>query len=186
MEIVGESLPYLADYASVPISFEVLTVLDAVANDGRFILTERTVDVPYLKDYDQHEPPPTWADRFDLSNWGWIVARENGKRVGSAAIAFDTLGIDMLEGRQDLAVLWDIRVAPEFRGQGLGTAMFKAAEAWAISRRCCDLKVETQNINVAACRFYKKQGCELRSINRFAYPTLPHEVQLLWYKRLLI
>ena len=35
-----------------------------------------------------------------------------------------------------------------------------------------------------ACRFYAKQGCELAAIHRFAYPELPNEVQLLWYKDL--
>jgi hypothetical protein len=41
--------------------------------------------------------------------------------------------------------------------------------------------VETQNINVPACRFYAAQGCELRGIHPNTYPELPHEVQLLWY-----
>jgi streptothricin acetyltransferase len=47
------------------------------------------------------------------------------------------------------------------------------------------LKVETQNINAAACHFYARQGCTLGGINRFAYPLLPLEVQLLWYKDLI-
>jgi hypothetical protein len=43
---------------------------------------------------------------------------------------------------------------------------------------------ETQNINVAACRFYAKQGCTLSAINRFAYRDCPEEVQLIWRKEL--
>ena len=39
-------------------------------------------------------------------------------------------------------------------------------------------------MNVAACRFYASLGCELGAINRFAYPSLPDEVQLLWYREL--
>jgi hypothetical protein len=53
-----------------------------------------------------------------------------------------------------------------------------------VARECRQLKVETQNINVPACRFYARQGCVLGVIDRFAYPTLPDEVQLLWYKDL--
>jgi hypothetical protein len=45
------------------------------------------------------------------------------------------------------------------------------------------LKIETQNIN-AACRFYQKMGCTLGGFDRFAYPRLPGEVQLLWRKAL--
>ena len=43
------------------------------------------------------------------------------------------------------------------------------------------MKVETQNINVPACRFYARMGCELGTIDRFAYPDLPGETQLLWH-----
>jgi hypothetical protein len=46
------------------------------------------------------------------------------------------------------------------------------------------LKVETQNTNAPACRFYARHGFELRVVNRAAYPTLPDEIQLFWYKDL--
>ena len=49
---------------------------------------------------------------------------------------------------------------------------------------CRELKVETQNINVRACRFYARLGCELRVVRAGAYPQFPEEVQLLWYKTL--
>jgi ribosomal protein S18 acetylase RimI-like enzyme len=73
-------------------------------------------------------------------------------------------------------------VAPEYRGQGIGRALFGAAENWAKGRGCRQLKVETQNINVPACRFYASQGCILREANRLAYPKLPDEIQLIWCK----
>jgi GNAT superfamily N-acetyltransferase len=90
----------------------------------------------------------------------------------------------MLVGRRDLAVLWDLRVAPAARRRGVGAALFRAAAAWAAARGCAQLKVETQNVNVPACRFYARQGCVLGAIDRFAYPGLPHEVRLLWYTAL--
>ena len=49
---------------------------------------------------------------------------------------------------------------------------------------CRSLVVETQNINVPACRFYVHMGSVLRAINCMAYPDLPGEVQLLWCKEL--
>jgi GNAT superfamily N-acetyltransferase len=108
----------------------------------------------------------------------------DGARVGGAAVALGTSNVELLEGRKDLAVLWDLRVAGEARRHGVGTALVRAASAWALGRGCTDLKVETQNVNVPACRFYAAQGFELRAINRLAYRTLPDEVQLLWYKPL--
>jgi GNAT superfamily N-acetyltransferase len=190
IEVREEPVTALVEYARVPISFQVLRMLDVTPIDGGFggfTLSERAVAVPYVKDYDADDAGPArWPERFDLSNWGLLVARIDGRLVGGAAVAFDTPGLMMLEGRRDLAVLWDIRVAPEVRGQGVGAALFHAAEAWAAARGCQQLKVETQNINLPACRFYARQGCVLGAIHRFAYPELPHEVQLLWYRDLQI
>ncbi len=53
-------------------------------------------------------------------------------------------------------------------------------ERWAVLRGWRQLKIETQNTNVGACRFYERQGCRLRTINRAACPDLPDEIQLLW------
>lgn len=46
------------------------------------------------------------------------------------------------------------------------------------------IKVETQNINVPACRLYSKCGCVLGLMNRNAYEEFPDEVELLWCKEL--
>lgn len=184
IEIVEERKPHLADYARVPIAFEVRTVLDVrAADDGGFTLSERAIDPPYTKDYDVHEGPESWT-RFDLRNWGWFGALADGRRVGGAAVAFDTPGVHMLEGRRDLAALWDIRVAPDARGHGAGAALFRAAEAWATVQGCRQMKIETQNINAPACRFYARMGCRLGAIDPAAYPALPDETQLLWFKDL--
>jgi GNAT superfamily N-acetyltransferase len=189
VEIIEEPIVAAAELARVPIAFNVESVFEVLPRGGGLgglILSERRVDVPYVKDYDatEGEHPTQWAGRFDVSNWGLIGARSGGVRVGGAVIAFNTQGVNMLEGRTDLAVLWDIRVSPEARGRGVGFGLFRAVEAWATARGCKQLKIETQNINVPACRFYARQGCVLGAINRFAYRELPEEVQLLWYKTL--
>jgi GNAT superfamily N-acetyltransferase len=119
-----------------------------------------------------------------LSNWGFFGAWSDGRPVGGAAVAFRTPGLFLLEGRDDLAVLWDIRVASDARRLGVGSALFRAAAGWATVRGCSHLKAETQNVNVPACQFYARQGCELGAIQRFVYPTLPGEAQLLWYQDL--
>jgi GNAT superfamily N-acetyltransferase len=171
VEVSEESAANLEDYARIRMSFEVRHVLDVTT------FSETKLDVPYLKDYDEIENPLLWPQSFDTSNWGVLVARADGTRVGGAIVV-------LLEDRTDIAVLWDIRVATEARAQGVGSALFSAAEKWALTRGCRRLNVETQNINVPACRFYAKQGCILEAANAFAYPELPDEVQMLWYKEL--
>ena len=179
----------LTAHATTPIAFVVDRVLEVTATDGGLgglAFAEAAVSAPYVKDYDGIEGarPARWADRFDTSNWGLIRARQDGNVAGGAVVAWRTPAVHMLDGRDDVAVLWDIRVAPAQRGKGVGSALFRAAESWAGTRGCGWLKIETQNINVVACRFYRQMGCTLGGIDRFAYPDLPAEVRLLWWKAL--
>ena len=177
----------LVEYCCIPIAFEVEAILDvAVDHANGFMVSERRLEAPYVKDYDAiADSPEQWPGRFDTSRWGLIIARVDGRCVGGATVAHDTPGLDMLEGRSDLAVLWDIRVVPANRRHGVGTELFKAAETWSLERQCRQLKVETQNVNVAACGLYARRGCVLRAAHRGVYSQCPAEVQLLWYKDLL-
>jgi GNAT superfamily N-acetyltransferase len=189
LEIREEPLSALAEHAMIPIAFRVERVLDVSAVTGGLgglVLGERSVEPSYEKDYDalQGEGPTRWPKRFDVSNWGLIAAHRDTQRLGGAVIAFDTANVDMLERRHDLAVLWDLRVRVRQRGQGVGSQLFEAVEDWARARGCRQLKVETQNINVPACRIYAHMGCTLGSIDRFAYPEAPEETQLVWCKEL--
>ena len=189
VEIRDEPVTELAQHGSISIAFEVdrlLEVLTPEGGIGGITLRERIVEHPYAKDYDaiKGEGPQRWLTRFDLKNCGLKAAYVDGKRVGGAVIAFDTPGIYLLDDRNDLAELWDLRVEPAMRGLGVGRSLFLAAEQWARERRCTQLQVETQNVNVSACHFYLRMGCELRGIDRFAYPDLPTEVRLLWLKYL--
>ena len=179
----------LGEYARISIAFTVDRILEvtlAHGGLGGIVLTETPVADPYVKDYDaiKGAGPTRWARHFDVSNWGLTWAHRDGARAGGAVIAFRTPGVHMLGGRDDVAVLWDIRVAPGQRGTGVGSALFRAAEGWAAARGCGWLKIETQNVNAAACRFYQRMGCTLGAVDRFAYPELPGEVQLLWWKAL--
>lgn len=185
--IVEDRVEALSEYAQVSIEFHVREVLDVVAPQQGLeglSLRVRTVDTPYTKDYDALNHPTQWPERFDMSRWGILAAIKNGLRIGGAVVAWDTEGVDLLAGRRDMAVLWDLRIAPVERGKGIGARLFRAVEDWALARDVRWLKVETQNVNVPASRFYASQGCILGSIDRFAYPTLPEETQLCWYKDL--
>ncbi len=184
LEIRSEDANQLTAYAGVSIAFEVDRICDVTPHggDGPFELRERPLAAPYRKDYDKApgNHPRDWSRRFDLSNWIVLAAYLAQERVAGALLAFSTPGLDMLEGRSDLAVLWDLRVAPQMRGHGIGSELFATAAISSRERECRQLKVETQNVNVPACRFYARQGCRLSTVQRNAYPEHPDEVQLLW------
>ena len=180
-----DNIGELARYAEIPIGFEVTEVFDVSPDtdgSGRFEMALRRVAVPYVKDYDTAAEHPTqWATRFDVSGWAFFAAVDERTRVGGAAVF---RGSDALDDAGDVAVLWDIRVMPEWRRRGVGSALIDAVIEWGADHGCRQLKVETQSINVAACRFYVKRGCVLRTAKRGAYPQFPDETQLTWYKDL--
>ncbi len=178
----------LEAYSTVPISFQVKSRLSVDllgAGLGGVALREVQVIPPYVRDYDETKGagPMRWLQRFNTSNWVLFLACEGGVPVGGATVAFHTPEVRMLRGREDVSVLWDIRVRPADRRSGVGTAVFVEAAKWSRHRNCKHMKVETQNVNVPACRFYARQGCSLGEIDRFAYsePHLAHEVMLVWY-----
>ena len=188
LEIVEETVANLAEYATVPISLDVHEILDVdrlSSVEGAWPLPVDAI-APYIKDYDAtpENGPPKWAGRFDLRYWQLFAAVSNRERVGGAAVAFRAPDIESLEGRDDLALLWDIRVSPTARRHGVGSALLAAVEGWSLLRGARWLTVETQNINVPACLFYLRQGFALQKIVRGAYPEFPQEVQLFLSKRL--
>jgi GNAT superfamily N-acetyltransferase len=187
LRISEEPVDHLDEHAKIPIAFKVERILSvsALASGLAGIrLSETAVEKAWVKDYEaiKGEGPTGWPKRFDTSNWGLIAAHDGRKRVGGAVIAYNTAGVHMLEGRPDTAILWDLRVRPEYRSSGIG--IFRAVEHWSSHRACLLLKIETQNINLPACRFYARMGCTLASIDTRAYSELPDEAQLIWFKDL--
>jgi ribosomal protein S18 acetylase RimI-like enzyme len=187
ISIVEETPEVLWEYEKISIVFLVETYFRLELSDkglGGIRFVEEAVEKPFIKDYDayQEDRPTHWSERFDLSNWGILSAFDSNQRVGGAAVAWKTPEVSMLDGRDDLACLWDLRVEENYRGKKIGNALFASALAWAEKRNCRSFKVETQNINVPACRFYVRQGCELGAINKYAYPEAMNEVQLIWYR----
>jgi streptothricin acetyltransferase len=189
VDIVEESPAHLADYASVPIAF----LVDATFDDHALDALERgdlaaptPAPVPYEKDYDGSagHHPTDWPQRFDVSRWIILGAFHEMQRVGGAVVVVDDPAVDLLGGQPDAALLWDLRVAPAVRHRGVGSALLRAAEHAAVRRGARVLRVETQQINVAACRFYRRNGFSVEQVQRDAYPDFPDEVQLLWIKSL--
>lgn len=171
----------LSAHAKVSIAFTVEWKYVAVPNelgDG-WRLREEPVETPWIKDYDGGEPPTRWL-RWDTSNWRILSAFSGDARVGGAIVVYDSPELDFLEGRDDLAALWDIRVSPEWRGKGVGSKLFESVVEYARSLGCVELKIETQDVNVGACRFYAKQGCRLTDVIPEAYPGWPGETEFIW------
>lgn len=171
-------------YEQIPSRFTTSHAMDVASGEAGFRLVRRTLSAPLHKDYDLLERPSEWPRQFETANWALFHAQLRGQRIAGAIVARDTPGVDMLEGRRDLAVLWDIRVAPAFQGRGIGAGLFRAAARSAETLGCTELKVETQDVNVNACAFYAAMGCRLEQSTPGAYPELPGESRFIWRKHL--
>jgi len=189
LEIRQEKSFEPAGYAAVSCAFEVREIYAVSTPEGGLggiRLEARELATPYVKDYDGQavNHPSDWPSQFEVGNWSVLSAWRDGARIGGAILAWGSLAIPRMAARADLAILWDLRIAVAARGRGVGSSLFRAVEECAASRGARWLEVETQSVNVPACRFYARQGCVLGGVNRFAYPLLPEETQLLWYKQI--
>ena len=187
IEIAQEGPEQLDEYARVSIDFVVTDVFDASAIEalsrGENAQTAR-LSAPYRKDYDAcvGERPTDWPAHFDVAGWVFLAAYLHDRRVGGAAVVMRDPNVELLRHRSKTALLWDIRVAPETRHQGIGTRLLDAAQHVAREGGANRLLVETQHINVPACRFYQRHGFTLEAVAPHVYPELPQEVRLLWSK----
>jgi len=185
--IKEEPIEKLENYGQISIEFEVKSIFEIVGdNPETATFKEKHLDTPWVKDYDaiKGEGPTRWGEWWDISNWGLLQAYQNQNKIGGCVLAYKTDGVNKLEGREDITVMWDIRVDKAFRGMGIGKSLFEAAIQWSRDKGCTEIKIETQNINVPACQFYKKQGCKLHSIKRGIYKELPDEIELMWSYKL--
>ena len=185
VEVRQEPLTMLTAHGCIPIAFTVQRRLDlaALSRQPSGQLPSLPVPVQYVKDYDAlpRNRPAEWPARFDTRHWGLLAAFRNRQRVGGAVVAHRTPDLEPLA---DQAHLWDLRVAPEARRQGIGSVLLQAAERWAAERGCTEFRVETQDVNVPASQFYARHGYRLERVEPGAYPTLPEETRLIWFRGL--
>jgi ribosomal protein S18 acetylase RimI-like enzyme len=153
---------------------------------GGIILVETPVEQPYTINFciGDDESVFRWEKRWDISNWTFFMAFDEERPIGGATVASRTKGVNMLSDRDDLAVLWDIRVDNAYKRKGVGQKLFNMAVEWSRNQGLTQVKIECQNNNIPACKFYHKQGAILSAINEYAYynePQYRHETQFIWF-----
>jgi len=187
IEIKQVDTTYFTQYDMIPMLVHVECEYKVVKlNNGLGGITFVETPVkPYVKNFcvGKDESVTRWL-RWDLSNWGFFIAFDGEAPVGAAAVATRTKDVNMLCERDDLAVLWDIRVADKYKQQGIGHALFQKTVEWSKAQGMSQMKIECQNNNVPAVNFYHRQGAILGSIDEYAYYNDPYakgETQFIWY-----
>ena len=153
-------------------AFTVAAELHLTATDGRIGYTVEPV-TPYVKRY---EP-----EVYDVQAY-------SGKPDRAAWLAYvdDQIAGQLLvhENWNRFALIWDIAVDPPFRRRGDCRRLIAAGVAWARARGLPNIMLETQHINVPACRLYERCGFVLGGFDACLYRgVMPgtREIALFWY-----
>jgi len=143
--------------------------------DGRWIFTELAYDAPYEKRYPD-----------DDEDYGAYIGHPNkivffyyhdGACVGQVRVRKNWNGYAFIE---------DLAVARDHRGKGIGTMLMETAKAWARQKGLGGLMLETQDVNLPACRFYHENGFEIGAVDTMLYANFEasrHEKAIFWYLR---
>lgn len=91
-----------------------------------------------------------------------------GERPVGIAVCF--IGFSTFKARP-LLNIHDLAVVPSHRGQGVGTALLRAAEEHARERGCCRLTLEVQDDNTRARAVYGRFGFDDYVVGDEARPT---------------
>ncbi len=153
-------------------SFSVEAELQLSAENERIAYTIKPV-APYVKHYGQElYDAQVYIEKPDHAGW---LAYVDGQLAGQVLVH---------ENWNRFAIIWDIAVEPSCRRQGIGRRLIEHTVAWARGRGLPGVMLETQNINVVACRLYASCGFVLGGFDACLYRgVIPgtREIALFWY-----
>ncbi|KAK2616318.1 hypothetical protein QQS21_000752 [Conoideocrella luteorostrata] len=107
----------------------------------------------------------------------FALREENG--TGNSVHGYAMAFVDW----NNMVTLHDFAVSRELRGQGWGKKLFGEVVGWAREKSASGIRIETQDNNVGACRFYKAVGARFGGFDEFLYWGTEErgEVALYWY-----
>ena len=152
--------------------FDIESRLVLHLENGR--LTYTTVNIPPKK---KRYPP----DDFDYTTYPdnpektAFLAYVDGQIAGQLILRLNWNRFSWVEG---------IGVDRKFRRMGIGRALISHGLQWAKDKKLPGIMLETQDNNVAACRFYESCGFILRGFDTGLYGASDQcreEIALFWY-----
>jgi len=153
--------------------FQVIGKLIPYYNDGIWSTSEEIFNEPYEK---------TYNDNFDYINNDFI----NGEDNAIFLYFYDNIyagNIIMWKNWNKDCYIENIDVRRDFRRRGIGKKFIGQAVIWAKEKNLKGLRLETQDNNLIACRFYQKCGFVLGAVDNLLYRNFDNsdEKALFWY-----
>ncbi|QRI62059.1 GNAT family N-acetyltransferase [Shinella sp. PSBB067] len=157
------------------------------ACDFPFLVTREAVP-PFEGDWLTHarpvEPYPK-AYGFDPQEMEEHIADDDKALFVAVGDEIPVGYVALSAGWNNLAFVDDIAVDAQWRGTGAAQRLMHQALDWAGQKALPGIRLETQTNNVAACRFYLRQGFVLGGHDRHLYEGLSpgtRETALFFYR----
>ena len=129
---------------------------------------------------------PLTRKRYGVDIIDYMTYVENPDRVVFLAYKDDQVAgqIILCKNWNNFAYIEDITVDVKFRRLGIGKELILQARRWARNGNLVGIMLETQDNNVAACKFYEKCDFCLRGFDTYLYKGIDRvsdEIALYWY-----
>lgn len=175
IEIIEISNGNIHDFITQPESFEVFGRIDPTYSNGRWTYIEVLFEERFEKMYDTYDEKA--IEQYVLNNdkTAFFIYL-NGEAAGRILVEKNWNGY---------CYIVDIFIKKQFKQKGLGKELLKKSIDWSKQNYLSGVMVETQDINLTACRFYKNLGFEIGGLDKFLYDrrddTINKEVAVFWY-----
>lgn len=148
--------------AALDTSFTTRTVYRVNVTENGFTLSEVPVDPPLIKVFPEEEPD---RDVEDPDRPVFLAVDAGGALAGFVAVRYGSWNRRL--------TIWNIAVAPEHRGRGVGRALMSRAEEFARERRAGQIWLEVTNVNAPAIHAYRRMGFALCGLDVSLYDCTP-------------
>ncbi|WP_336771940.1 GNAT family N-acetyltransferase [Paenibacillus sp. MMO-58] len=135
--------------------------------------TEESFSEPYLKQYENDEIDDSYMKDPDKAVFFYYADHQC---IGRIKLRSNWNGFALVE---------DIGVSASKRTQGIGTRLLEKAVEWAKQRNQIGLMLETQDVNLSACRFYARNNFTIGGVDTMLYSkfSAAHEKAVFWYRK---
>ena len=155
-------------YASLPMHISANSIYTLTRPDAMTLSLKKAPREPFAFDVaDEH--PEAWKTFITMRNFKMFGIYEENRLAAAMSLVHDNPSVRMLDGREDVLLVWDLRVHPDYQRKGYGKALIAHAENEAKTLGVKHLRIETQNTNPNAVDFYSSMGFELSHIREHAY-----------------
>ena len=171
--IVRMTQSNINDYNKANEGFAVYGRIVPKYEDGTWSYTEEIFKEQYNKQYDMENIDKSYIE--DKNKVVYFYYDEDNC-VGQIRLRTNWNGFGFID---------DIAVAKNSREKGIGTVLINKAVDWATQNDLIGLMLETQDVNLSACRFYAKNNFIIGAVDCMLYSkfTTANEKAIYWYNR---